>query len=106
MASSKPLGPFILREKRNPLVNIFEDKVNSGTIDQKVIHDFAVSAVGGEEKAHKFGLENTKFNLYFYDYEIQLLRDLLILFLPSIPGSLLEFSFSGRKALGSTNEPL
>lgn len=67
---------FILREKRNPLVNIFEDKVNSGTIDQKVIHDFVVSAVGGEEKAHKFGLENTKFNLYFYDYEIQLLRDL------------------------------
>ena len=67
---------FILRDKRNPLIQIFEDKVNSGQINQKFIHDFVIDKVGGSEKAEKFGLSNTKFHLYFYDYEIQLLRDL------------------------------
>lgn len=67
---------YILRDKRNPLIQIFEDKVKSGVINQQFIHNFVKESVGGQKKYDKFKLNNMKFNLLFYDYEIDLLRDL------------------------------
>lgn len=67
---------FILRNKANPLVEKFESKVKSGEINHKFIHDFIVKSVGGFKKARKYKLLNTQFELKFYDYEIELLRDL------------------------------
>lgn len=67
---------FILRDSRNPLIQQFEDRYKSGVINQKYIHDFVVKSVGGIKQAKKYKLLNTQFKLLFYDYEIDLIRDI------------------------------
>lgn len=67
---------FILRNPNNPLIEQFENKVRSGEFNQKIIHDFVVEKVGGLKFAKKYKLLNTKFELIFFDYEIELIRDL------------------------------
>lgn len=67
---------FILRDERNPLIQEFENKFISGQFGWKEIHNFIVEAVGGEEAAEKNFLMNTKFNLSFFDVELDLLRAL------------------------------
>lgn len=67
---------FILRDNRNPLIEIFENKIRTGQFGYKEIHDFVVKSVGGPNKAKKFKLMDTKFKLKFYDHEIDLIRDL------------------------------
>ena len=74
--SADQVYTFILRDKRNPLIQQFEDKVKSGKFGFDLIHNFVIDKVGGEKRANKFQLLNTKFSLLFYDYEIDLLRDL------------------------------
>ena len=67
---------FILRDERNPLIQKFEDEINNGEFGFKQIHDFIVENVGGIDKAEKYGLINTQFSFNFFDYEIELIRDL------------------------------
>lgn len=67
---------FILRNQNNPLIEKFEEKIRTGKFGFNEIHNFVVKAVGGEKKAKKYKLMNTKFELYFYDSEIELIRDL------------------------------
>ena len=73
---SDSVNTFVLRDRRNPLISQFEEKVKSGIINQQFIHDFVVESVGGQKRADKFKLNNTTFNIHFYDYEIELIRDL------------------------------
>lgn len=67
---------FILRDQRNPLIEQFENEIKSGQFDFNIIHQFVIDNVGGLKMAKKYKLLNTKFCLQFYDYEIELIRDL------------------------------
>jgi DNA polymerase elongation subunit (family B) len=67
---------YILRNKDNPLVEKFEKEVISGEVNQEYISQFVTGAVGGPKYANKFRLENTQFKLFFFDFEIDLIREL------------------------------
>ena len=68
---------FILRNKNNPLIEQFENKIISKEFNyKKIIHDFVVDKVGGPKMAKKYKLMDTKFSIGFYDYEIDLIYDL------------------------------
>ena len=67
---------YILRNSNNPLIAEFENEIKSGKFGWKQMHDFMVEAIGGEKKTKKFGLMNTQFSVNFYDYEIELIKDL------------------------------
>ena len=67
---------FILRDERNPLIQEFEDEINSGKFGFNEMHKFIIDSVGGKKQASKYGLLNTTFEIYFYDSEIELIKDL------------------------------
>lgn len=69
---------FILKDQRNPLIGQFEEELHNGSFGFNQIHEFVKNAVGGEEKMQKFGLTNTQFKLQFYEYEIELIKDLFL----------------------------
>lgn len=69
---------FILRDPRNPLIEQFENKIRSGIINHQYLHDFVVKSVGGIKQATKYKLLNTTFDLRFFDYEIDLIKDLFL----------------------------
>lgn len=78
---------FILRNKSNPLIQQFEDEIKTGKFEYKEIHQFIIEATGGNKKAKTFGTDESTFELYFYDYEIDLLRD----FFATVHKSKLDF---------------
>lgn len=67
---------YILRNPENPLVAKFEEEVNSGLVNQNYISEFVKNAVGGKTAFKKNKLENTQFKLFFFDFEIDLIREL------------------------------
>ena len=67
---------FVLRDERNPQIFDLEMEIKSGKFGWQEMHDFIIKSVGGEKQAKKYGLMETKFSVNFYDYEIELLRDL------------------------------
>lgn len=76
--SSNNIYTFILRNPDNPLINIFENEYKSGEFGHKEIFNFITNAVGGESKINKYNLTNIKFNLLFYDDEVELISDLFM----------------------------
>lgn len=74
--ASDKVYTFLLRNSENPLIEQFENEIKSGKFGFKQIHEFVVEKVGGVKKANKFNLLNTKFEFRFFDYEIELIRDL------------------------------
>ena len=69
---------FLLRNSKNPLIQQFEDEVNSGTVE-KELKDFIREHVGGWKNEIKYGLKDTQFKFLFYDEEIQLIQDFFII---------------------------
>lgn len=67
---------FILRNKNNPLIAEFENELATNKFTQKDIHDFVINAVGGTKQAKKYKVMDTGFIINFYDYEIELIKDL------------------------------
>lgn len=67
---------FLLRNSENPLIQLFENKVKSGQFGFNEIHNFVIEKVGGIKNAKKFKLLDTKFEIRFFDEEIELIRDL------------------------------
>lgn len=62
----------ILRDKENPLIEEFERNLNQDMYDE--FKEFITSTVG-EEQSKKNGLNNIKFDITFYDEEIDLIKD-------------------------------
>ena len=75
-STSDTVYTFILNDDRNPQIKDLSDRINSGKFGWQEIHDFVVEAVGGKKKAKKYGLMDTKFQITFYDSEIELIADL------------------------------
>ena len=67
---------FILKDSRNPLIEKFEKEIHDKKFGFKEIHEFVRDKVGGQEKLEKYGLDKTQFSLQFYEYEIELIKDL------------------------------
>lgn len=67
---------FLLRMKKNPLIEDFENKLKSKKFGLPQIREFIEEAVGGPEKAKKFNIESLTYDIRFYDNEIDLLIDL------------------------------
>ena len=65
---------FILRDSRNPLIALFEEKVKSGLFSQKRIHDFVTENVGGWKQAKRMGLDTLEFKLMFFDDELEMIQ--------------------------------
>lgn len=69
---------FLLRNKKNPLIQDLEDKIKSGKFGFKEINKFIIDAVGGPDRAELFNITNTTYDIRFYDNELDLLRDLFV----------------------------
>ena len=67
---------FILRNPKNPMIDELAEEIHSGKFGWQQMHDFVVDCVGGPKQAKKYGLMDTQFSINFYDYEIELIRDL------------------------------
>lgn len=67
---------FILRDNRNPLIEKLENELTSGEFGFEDIRNFVIDTVGGMEKAEKYKLLDTKYEVYFFDYEIELIQSL------------------------------
>lgn len=67
---------FLLRNKKNPQIEQFEDSVKDGSIFPE-IHDFVVNAIGDIKMAEKYMVTDLKYNFLFYDEdnEIALIKD-------------------------------
>ena len=74
--SNEDIYTFILRNSDNPLINEFENEVNTGMFGYSEIHSFIIDAVGGQEQAEKYKVTGFKYHLNFYDKEIELIQDL------------------------------
>lgn len=67
---------FLLRDEKNPLIKEFEDSLSPALF--KELKDFVISsvAVGDPKNVKKYGIDNLNFNIYFFDFEIDLIRAL------------------------------
>lgn len=70
---------FLLRNENNPLIEQFEEqnRVMPDILNNRLIH-FLTSAVGGQEQAEKYKINQMKVMFHFYDEkdEIEMLRHL------------------------------
>lgn len=65
---------FLLRNPNNNLIEKFENEYNSGIFKESDIQNFVMDAVGGYKKFVRNKLNNTSFELLFFDSEAELLR--------------------------------
>ena len=67
---------YILRNPDNPLIDKFEQEINTGLFGWSDFYNFMIDTIGGMKQAKKFGLVDTQFSINFYDAEIDLIREL------------------------------
>lgn len=65
---------FLLRNPNNPLIEKYEQKWLNGSMNSNIVHDFVEFHLGGWKQMKRAGLENTTFEVIFFDDEIELLR--------------------------------
>ena len=65
---------FLLRDPRNPLIAQLEEEYKTGKFTPLDIHNFVEKSVGGYKQMHRLGLKYTKFRLFWFDTEVELLR--------------------------------
>lgn len=70
----KSVHTFLLRDEKNPLIKEFEDSLCPALFNE--LSQFVINAVGGPKKAKKYGVNELKYNIYFFDSEIELIRSL------------------------------
>ena len=83
---------FLLRNKDNPLIQEFEDNVNDDMYNE--LKAFIRERVGGEKNELKYGLNNMKYKMLFYDEEIQLINDFFTVINTSKPDFLLAWNMA------------
>lgn len=66
---------FLLKDKNNPLIDKFQKEYQSGAYNMEDIRKFIENAIGGWKQLKRYKLDNTSFELYWYDSEIHLLAD-------------------------------
>lgn len=77
--SNKTIYVFLLRDKGNPQIDEFEEKLKSGNIERE-LKEFIEENVNGWKNVKRFGLDGFKFQFMLYDEEdeIKLIQDLFL----------------------------
>lgn len=83
---------FLLRNENNPLIQEFEDGVGPELFEK--LRNFIIEHVGGPKFANKHNILDLKFNIYFYDEEIDMLKDFFKLVNLRRPDFLLAWNMS------------
>ena len=83
---------FLLRNKDNPLIQEFENNVNDKMYSELKL--FIKERVGGEKNELKYGLNNMRYKMIFYDEEIQLINDFFNVVNTSKPDFLLAWNMA------------
>ena len=65
---------YLLRNKSNPLIEIFEEETKSQKLYEE-LYAFIINAVGGPEIAERYGVLNVKQEFIFFDSEISLINE-------------------------------
>lgn len=65
---------YLLRDKRNPLIEQFEEDIKNKKFGYEQILNFVTKAIGGKKQLIRYKLDKTKFDISFYDDEISLLK--------------------------------
>lgn len=73
--STNTIVQFLLRDKKNPLIQQYENDLLSGKIDLNYIRNFIKASIGGWKQMRRLGLENVDVKFRFYDDEIQLIKE-------------------------------
>ena len=73
---SNTVYTFCLRDLNNPLIEEFEKEIHDGVFTIKDIKKFIKDAVGGDFNFHRYHLNDIKYKIQFYEYEIELIKDL------------------------------
>ena len=66
---------YLLRDPKNPLIEEYENEIKSGKFGYNEIKEFVNTAIGGWKQLVRYHLENTKFDIRFFDNEIDLVRE-------------------------------
>lgn len=66
---------FLLRDEENPLIQEFENNINSDLVNE--FRNFIIQGVG-EEQAVKNGLDKLDIKFHFYSEEINLIKDIFV----------------------------
>lgn len=66
---------FLLRDKRNQLIEKFENDIKSGKFGYKDVMKFITDAIGGDKQLKRYHLDKIKIDFHFFDDEINLLRN-------------------------------
>lgn len=69
---------LVLRNSKNPLIQEFENKISNSDLNSQ-LHEHLVHQLGSEEKVKKFGLDNTKLKIAFFDEEIGMIATFFFL---------------------------
>jgi DNA polymerase elongation subunit (family B) len=83
---------FLLRNPDNPLIQEFENSVGPELFAE--LKDFVIDHVGGEKFARKHKIIDFQYKMYFYDEEIQLIKDIFTLINICKPDFLLAWNMS------------
>ena len=75
--SDKRIYIFLLRNKKNPLIEEFERYANTEQINTD-LKEFIKDSVGGWKNEIRYGLDQYSYKFNFYDDEIELIRDLFV----------------------------
>lgn len=73
--SDNTLVQFLLRNPKNPLIQEYENEINSGKFTEKDMLNFIEDAVGGHKQMIRNKLTDLKVKVSFYDDEIQMMND-------------------------------
>lgn len=90
--ASNKVHTFLLRNEKNPLIQEFEDSLGPALFQE--LKDLIIQHVGGEKYAKKHNIIDFEYQIYFYDEEIEMLKDLFTLINICRPDFLLAWNMS------------
>ena len=93
MQNCKTIFTLLLRDPDNQQANDFEDEVKSGKTYEE-LKEFICENVGGEKAFHNYNLDEYKFQMLFYDEEINLIVDVFRIFNQFKPDFILAWNMA------------
>ena len=83
---------LLLRNERNPLIQKFEDNIDNDFF--KRLRGVVVDAIGGWKQEIRYGLDKFKYEIMFYDEEINLIADVFKIINISKPDFVLAWNMA------------
>ena len=74
-SNTMKITSYLLRDKRNKLIEAFEDEMNFNIFSPSHIKEFIENNIGGWKQYKRFKLDELEVEVKFFDNEIELLKD-------------------------------